>query len=312
MRVWNALDMLGFLYPLHKRLGMLAAHGREQGEYAIRHTFYSPRNPIKFGDYASQSHRRFSKCFHALERLFQCQRVMVERLGVRFVQKGNASTLQSHAPFNVFPAIERHILAEWMCMRDRQRQADVTGVGEAVLDFRWQNIMRILFNHRIPELPAGFFKPEHNWSDSQSGIPGGEAENRRGRKFQIPSFQIRNCGFDPWCLGFYVCFQMLLARGRFQKNVIADEEDDLSCRFLHSSIPRCPLMRFGNLDEAYWHRPYPAAEKILCRRIGAVAYHDHFQLIADRLRGQMVECLAKDIRTFVCGDDDAESGVSHG
>ncbi len=99
---------------------------------------------------------------------------------------------------------------------------------------------------------------------------------------------------------------------RCQKNVIADKKYTLPRRFLHSFIPRDPLLTFFDLkkpDRNFPSVPSPESrvpKQCGCFRIASVTHNYYFNRITHCLAFQMGQTLAQRSGALVGGDDDRE------
>ena len=93
----------------------------------------------------------------------------------------------------------------------------------------------IIFQKRVPELPAGCLEPAHDGGDAGRRIPSGVAENRDLR-FAICNLRL-------------VSLEMYFAGVRLQKNVIANKENAWSSGECDTAVASDALLRFGDLQE---------------------------------------------------------------
>src|SRR3989344_5365258 len=123
---------------------MLSAEGREDGEEVVGGQFPSMRNAVKSRMETCKNPCRLAEYYHAFERFSDVHAVVVESAGGGFVEKLNAVVAQADAPLDVFPSIERDVLTELDVPRHCTWDADVTRVGEAMLDFCGEDFSSVL------------------------------------------------------------------------------------------------------------------------------------------------------------------------
>lgn len=104
-------------------------------------------------------------------------------------------------------------------------------------------------------------------------------------------------------------------RIRREKDVVADEENNVPLRLLDAAIARCSLLALSDTEVPNTQRfsiiHYPLSilysrKQRSCLRVGAIAHDDHFDPVRDRLPREVSEALPQTLRTLVCGDDDGK------
>ena len=103
---------------------------------------------------------------------------------------------------------------------------------------------------------------------------------------------------------------MLFACVGVQENIVADEEADVAPRLGHAAIARDALLARRHVEETHAYRPCAFGAHRARRHVALrVMNDDHLELLADRLHGEVLEAVDKDIRAPVRRNDDAEGGM---